>query len=242
MLAPGFFGTGLIFENFHNLLYDCRRDWNSLAKTPFSWGAKSLKRQALKQSGPVVLFGFNSKRLAATSSSLITIVVSTGRFLHISSHSALPSMVSNLLKKWDRSLTKFWLQNNYPFYWTYPLVCLVPPMPVSHYQLKICSLFYSKGRQPSFHWYSFSAVLIPRTCYLGKSSRFWFQTQCLHRTLYCIWCNGVCKFIGILAGLEEKVPISLLEAVPELLFTSVWPHLYLLGDRFHSFHYSLVFG
>lgn len=36
ILAPGFFGTGQIIENFHDFGPVCRTDWNSLAKTPFS--------------------------------------------------------------------------------------------------------------------------------------------------------------------------------------------------------------
>lgn len=41
ILAPGLFGTGLIIENFHDFaaVRVSGRDWNNLAKTPFSWGA-----------------------------------------------------------------------------------------------------------------------------------------------------------------------------------------------------------
>lgn len=53
---------------------------------------------------------------------------------------------------------------------------------------------------------------------------------------------SVCEFIGILPGLKWNVPFSLLEAVGELLFTAVGPHLHLLADRFQLFHHSLVFG
>lgn len=36
--------------------------------------------------------------------------------------------------------------------------------------------------------------------------------------------------------------MSLLEAVPEYLFTSIRLHQYLLNDRFHSPPHSIVFG
>lgn len=78
----------------------------------------------------------------------------------------------------------------------------------------------------------------PMTCHVGKV----LHSFTFGHSVFNIRHLSVCEFIGILPGLKWNVPFSLLEAVGELLFTSVGPHLYLLGDRFQLFHHSLVFG
>lgn len=78
---------------------------------------------------------------------------------------------------------------------------------------------------------------LPRLVMWEKFHSFTFR-----HSVFNIRHLSVCEFIGILPGLKWNVPFSLLEAVGELLFTAVGPHLHLLADRFQLFHHSLVFG
>ncbi len=101
------FFIGLIIENFQDFgALVTRRQLNNLVRTPFSWGAQSLSKRALRPSGPVALFGLNLKRLLATASSVTTVSDLAGRCLQISSQSSLSFAVSNLQKNHFNSSTK----------------------------------------------------------------------------------------------------------------------------------------